>query len=176
MCDFSKFSQFLEKIAETQILLGSLLPFLKLELLVLANFAIFPIFLQFLEKSQKSQIFLGTLLPPLTAELIYFGKICDFSNFWNFRSCVQTWTHASLSWVREILASELNALLAGWDCYSILTLSSNSRDNLQVKFNLKKQTTITNKKTPFFCCCFVCYMCIEWHFMVTNGYGRTSET
>ena len=76
------FLQFLEKIAETQILLGSLLPFLKLELLVLANFAIFPIFfLQFLEKSQKSQILLGTLLPPLTAELIYFGKIRDFSNF-----------------------------------------------------------------------------------------------
>lgn len=153
------FLQFLEKIAETQILLGSLLPFLKLELLVLANFAIFPIFfLQFLEKSQKSQILLGTLLPPLTAELIYFGKIRDFSNFWNFRSCVQTWTHASLSWVREILASELNALLTGWDCYSILTLSNNSRGNLQGKFNLKKQTTITNKKTLFFVVvlCVIC--------------------
>ena len=45
------------------------------------------------QKLEKLQFLLDTLQPPLTLDLLHFSKNCDFSNFWNFCYCVQTWTY-----------------------------------------------------------------------------------
>ena len=77
-CDFSKFSQFLEK---SQFLLRTLLPPVPLYLINFSKNCDFSNFSQFLEESQKlqkSQFLLDTLVPPVTLELIYHKLEAQF--------------------------------------------------------------------------------------------------
>ena len=86
-CDFSNFSQLLEKLQKSQFLLGTLVPPLTLVVINFSKNCDFSNFSQFLEESQKlqkSQFLLDTLVPPVTLDLINFSKNCDFSNFSQF--------------------------------------------------------------------------------------------
>ena len=77
-CDFSNFSQFLEKLQKSQFLLGTLLPPVTLVLINFSKNCDFSNFLQFLE---KLQFLLDTLVPPVPLYIINFSKNCDFSHF-----------------------------------------------------------------------------------------------
>ena len=72
-CDFSSFSQFLEKL---QFLLDTLLPPVPLDLTIInfsknCDFSNFSQFLEESQKLQKSQFLLDTLVPPVTLDLIH---------------------------------------------------------------------------------------------------------
>ena len=86
-CNFSNFSQFLEKsqkMQKLQFLLDTLLLPMPLDLINFSKNCDFSNFSQFLEKLQKSQLLLDTLVPPVILDLINFSKNCDFSNFSQF--------------------------------------------------------------------------------------------
>ena len=116
-CDFSNFSQFLQK---SQFLLYTLVHPVTLDLINFSKNCDFSNFSQFLEKSQKlqkSHFLLDTLLQPLLLEFRILAKTAISPIFRNFCYCVQTWTY--LSSVTNILG--IRSLVTGSSICTIRT-------------------------------------------------------
>ena len=85
-CDFSHFSQFLEKLEKSQFLLDTLQPPLTLDLV---HFIKNCNFSNFFAMFGEIPVFAGILQPPLTLALVHFSKNCDLSNFSQFLEKLQ---------------------------------------------------------------------------------------